>query len=117
MISGKIWGQTQSIESNNSLELHRIEVLAGGVCSKHRHQHKFNGFFVESGRLLIRVWKNDYDLVDVTVLTAGQYTRVAPGEFHQFEAQEDTVAFEIYWCEFPHDDIQRETVGRLDCDD
>jgi len=24
---------------------------------------------------------------------------------------EDTVAFELYWAEFNHDDIQRETVG------
>ena len=27
------------------------------------------------------------------------------------EAVEDTVAFELYWAEFDHEDIERETVG------
>jgi quercetin dioxygenase-like cupin family protein len=49
--------------------------------------------------------------VDETLLKAGQYTKVAPGEYHQFEAVTDCVAFELYWAEFDHDDIARETVG------
>jgi mannose-6-phosphate isomerase-like protein (cupin superfamily) len=110
MIAGKIWGSTQNIEANASLEFHRIDIVKGGTCSKHIHKHKWNGFFVESGKLKISVWKS-YDLVDVTILTAGQYTKVAPGEFHQFEALEPTIAFEIYWTEFNHDDIERDTVG------
>lgn len=111
MKQGKIWGTTELLEANGVLELHRIETHTGGVCSKHKHNHKWNGFFVEQGRLLIRVWKNNYDLVDETVLEAGDYTKVAPGEYHQFEALENTVAFEIYWAEFDHDDISRETAG------
>jgi hypothetical protein len=39
------------------------------------------------------------------------YTKVAPGEYHQFEALKDTVAYELYWAQFDHDDIERETVG------
>jgi mannose-6-phosphate isomerase-like protein (cupin superfamily) len=74
MKSSKIWGLTSLIEANSSLEFHRIEVITGGVCSKHIHKYKWNGFFVESGKLLVRVWKNDCDLIDETVLTAGQYT-------------------------------------------
>lgn len=31
MIAGKIWGQTEQIESNGALEFHRIEVNKGGV--------------------------------------------------------------------------------------
>ena len=111
MKAGKVWGVTELLEANGVLEFHRIEAVAGGVCSKHTHQYKWNGFFVESGKMLIRVWKNNYDLVDETILGPGQYTKVGPGEFHQFEALEDTVAFELYWAEFNHDDIERETVG------
>jgi mannose-6-phosphate isomerase-like protein (cupin superfamily) len=115
MLAGKIWGTTKLLESNSSLEFHRITVVAGARCSQHLHQHKWNGFFVESGSLLIRVWRNDYDLVDETVLTAGEYTRVAPGEYHQFEALADTVAFEIYWTDsVQSDDIVRRTVGSAD---
>jgi len=111
MIQSKIWGDTFLIEANPSLEFHRIKIKAGGVCSKHIHKQKWNGFFVESGKLKVRVWKNT--LIDETILTAGQYTKVKPGEYHQFEALENTVAFEIYWAELNHEDIQRETVGYI----
>ena len=113
MKAGKIWGQTEMIHANGVLEFHRIEFKKDIACSKHRHKYKWNGFFVETGKLIIRVWKNNYDLVDETILTAGQYTKVAPGEYHQFEAVSDCIAFELYWAEFDHSDIERETVGTI----
>jgi quercetin dioxygenase-like cupin family protein len=113
MKSGKIWGKTELIESNGLFEFHRIEAQKGGTCSKHLHKFKWNGFFVESGKLLIRAWKEDYTLVDETILIAGEYTKVPPGEYHQFEALEDTVAYELYWAELNHNDIVRESVGEL----
>jgi mannose-6-phosphate isomerase-like protein (cupin superfamily) len=111
MKAGKAWGLTQCLESNSVLEFHRIEVSQGGYCSKHRHVHKWNGFFVESGSLLIRVWQQDYQLVDETILGNGEYTKVAPGLTHQFEALSDVVAFEVYWTQMPEVDIVRESVG------
>ena len=111
MKAGKVWGVTELLEANGVLEFHRIEAKAGGVCSKHKHKYKWNGFFVESGSLAIRVWKNNYDLVDETIIKAGEYTKVAPGEYHQFEGIQDTKAFELYCTEFDHADIERETVG------
>lgn len=109
--AGKTWGNTRTIFSNHVLELHRIEINKGGFCSKHKHNWKWNGFYVEQGELLIRVWKNDYDLTDETILRPGDFTQVKPGEFHQFEAIKETVAFELYFAEFNHGDIVRETVG------
>jgi len=111
MKAGKVWGSTELIEANNALEFHRIKLNKGGVCSKHKHSFKWNGFFIESGIVKIKVWQNDYDLVDETILVAGQWTKVKPGLYHQFECMEDAVGFEVYWAEFSHDDIQRETVG------
>ena len=114
-IAGKIWGQTELVEANDSLEFHRIETVKGGICSKHKHDFKTNGFFLESGKLLIRVWQNDYDLVDETILNTGDYTKVKPGVYHQFEALEDSVAFELYWAPpLQHHDIVRESVGYID---
>ena len=113
MKAGKVWGLTEQIEMNGVLEFHRIEMNKGGVCSKHLHEFKWNGFYVESGRMLIRVWQNDYDLVDETILNSGDFMSVAPGEYHQFEALDDCIAFELYYAHFDHDDIQRETVGEL----
>jgi quercetin dioxygenase-like cupin family protein len=111
MIAGKVWGFTELIESNGSLEFHRIMATAGGVCSKHIHEFKWNGFFVTSGKLLIRVWQTDYDLVDETILGPGEYTKVKPGVYHQFECLEDCEAFELYWAEFSGNDIVRENSG------
>ena len=111
MIAGKVWGTTELVERNGVLEFHRIETKAGGVCSVHLHEFKWNGFFVESGKLLIRVWQNDYDLVDETILGPGEYTKVKPGVKHQFECLEDSIAYELYWAEFPEKDIVRDSVG------
>ena len=112
MIAGKVWGQTELIHANGVLEFHRIDFKVGGVCSKHKHQFKWNGFYVMSGRMKVSVWQKDQqDLVDETILGPGDFTRVKPGYMHQFEGIEDGVAFELYWAEFNHDDIQRETVG------
>ena len=110
-IAGKVWGQTELVHANGVLEFHRIEYKAKGTCSKHKHEFKWNGFFVESGEMIVRVWQNDYDLVDETILSKGEWTTVKPGEYHQFEAVSDGEALELYWAEFDHNDIERETVG------
>jgi len=111
--AGKIWGSTELIHANGVLEFHRIDFKAGGVCSKHKHEFKWNGFYVVNGKMKIKVWQKDYDLIDETVLGPGDFTRVKPGLLHSFEGIEDGVAFELYWAEFNHDDIQRETVGHF----
>jgi mannose-6-phosphate isomerase-like protein (cupin superfamily) len=111
MKAGKVWGQTEMIHANGVLEFHRIETKAGGECSKHCHEFKWNGFFVESGHMIIRAWKNDYDLVDDTHLFAGDFCQIKPGEYHSFISVTDCVAFELYWAEFNHNDIKRENVG------
>jgi quercetin dioxygenase-like cupin family protein len=112
--SGKIWGQTELIHANGVLEFHKIDFKAGGVCSKHKHNFKWNGFYVVSGRMKIKVWQKDQqDLIDETILGPGDFTKVKPGYYHLFEGLEDGVAFELYWAEFNHDDIQRENVGHF----
>jgi len=111
MIAGKVWGSTELVEANSTLEFHRIEMIAGGVCSKHMHEFKWNGFYIASGKMIVRVWQNDYDLVDETTLLPGDYTKVKPGLYHQFECLESGTAFELYWAEFNHQDIIRETHG------
>ena len=74
MKSGKIWGQTELIHANGVLEFHRIEFKEGYKCSEHAHAHKWNGFYVESGRMLVRVWQDEDQegLVDETILYSGK---------------------------------------------
>ena len=113
-IQGKVWGSTQPIFLKNNVEIHRIETNKGGYCSKHKHEHKYNAFLVEKGKLKITTWKNDYDLIDVTIVEAGQITTCKPQEYHMFEALEDSVAYEIYWVELLERDIVRENHGGAD---
>ena len=113
-IQGKVWGTTQPIFLKNNVEIHRIETNKGGYCSKNKHEHKYNAFLVEKGKLKITTWKNDYDLVDVTIVEAGQITTCTPQEYHMFEALEDSVAYEIYWVEILERDIVRENHGGMD---
>ena len=51
MKAGKIWGQTELIHANGVLEFHRIEYKKNVACSIHKHKFKWNGFFVESGKM------------------------------------------------------------------
>jgi mannose-6-phosphate isomerase-like protein (cupin superfamily) len=114
MKSGKIWGQTELLLSHPSFEIHRIETKEGGFCSKHLHKHRYNAFYVESGAILIRVWKNDYDLCDETKLLTGEIMSVSPGEYHQFESLLDSIVYEIYYGPtLDQSDIVRETVGGM----
>jgi quercetin dioxygenase-like cupin family protein len=105
---GKIWGSAQNLFFKNNVEINRIQINKNGYCSKHKHEHKYNMFFIERGKLKIKVWKNDYYLVDETILETQQSNIVNPGEYHTFEALEDTIAYEIYWTELSDQDIIRE---------
>lgn len=107
--SGKVWGKTEEVFKNASLEFHRIAFKGGYQCSEHRHQTKSNGFFVESGKMMVRCWNGD--LIDETILGPGDFTQVKAGVYHQFVGLEDGIAFELYWAEFSHDDIERRTTG------
>ena len=110
---GKIWGTTGELFRCNNVIVSKIVIKAGGTCSRHKHSSKFNYFFVEHGELLITVWKNDYDLVDKTLLGPGESCTVSPGEFHSFTATVDTEALEIYWVEISNDDIIRDGCGSM----
>jgi len=114
-ISGKVWGHTSRLFSKNNVELYRIWGKKGGKSSMHRHVSKISLFFVEKGKLKVVVEKNDYNLVDETILTAGQQMTIRPEEYHRFEVLEnDTVAYEIYWVEIDSNDIQRKDCGSID---
>jgi len=108
---GKVWGQTELLLETPFVEFHRIDIKAGGFCSLHKHSYKHNAFYVVEGELEIEVHKNDYDLVDTTLLKAGDITICKPNEYHRFRALTDVVCFEVYYPEPLSADIQRKDVG------
>lgn len=110
---GKVWGTTQKIFSNDNVSIHRINILSGGQCSKHKHLYKHNMFFVEKGKLKIDIWQNDYDLIDSTILAYGESITVEPNLYHIFTALEETIAYEIYYSKIDDKDIIRKNIGKI----
>ena len=111
IIQGKVWGKVFPIFEKNNVQINRIEARKGTFCSEHKHDHNFNMFFVESGKIKIKTWKNNYNLIDEIILTNLQATIVEPSEFHSFESIEDSIVYEIYWVTLNNNDIIRRTVG------
>ena len=111
---GKVWGTTQELFACDNVEVHRIEVRAGGYCSSHYHAHKHNLFYVESGTLDITVTQHD-GTADKTRLSEGEMCEVPPMLVHQFEAIRETVALEIYYVEPLEisEDIVRRSAGGI----
>ncbi len=103
---GKVWGTTQLLFAHNSVECHLIAAKAGGYSSKHRHDYKWNRFVLLHGKLIVRIFQED-GTVDETILNPGQVTDVPPGVLHQFEAELDCEALELYWVVLDAADIDR----------
>lgn len=112
--SGKCWGETVDIETNPFVSFHRAVINHGFCCSRHDHSGRANLFFVESGRIRIRVYQPN-GIEDETILAAGETTTVPAGLDHRFEALADSVVFELYWPRMMTEpDINRiDTGGRM----
>jgi len=114
-ISGKVWGCTSKLFSKNNVEIFRIVGKTGGKSSMHKHSHKYSMFFVEKGRIKVVIEKNDYDLVDETILEPHQSMTIKPEEYHRFEVLDnDSICYEIYWTELDTNDIIRRDCGSLE---
>jgi len=112
MKSGKIWGETNLVFSNNNVQINQIHIKKGGRCSKHMHNHKNNIFFIQSGELLIEQWTKE-GLVDSTILKTEDKMEISSQVFHRFTALADTMALEIYYQDIEDDDIIREDTGSM----
>lgn len=113
MKQGKAWGTTRLLFSTPFMEVHRISVKEHGFCSVHRHEHKWNGFYVEWGQLVVKVWQPS-GLLDETLLGPGDHMQVPPGVDHQFLALgEPVTAFEVYWVGPLAEDIVRRSQGGI----
>lgn len=110
---GKVWGSTEPLIVNDRVEIHRINIKAEAQCSEHRHASRYNAFYVLRGWVTITVWKGDTGLKDTIMLDEGEMTTVAPGDWHQFFAHEDSALLEIYYpADFTPQDIERRTKGQ-----
>jgi len=115
MKQGKVWGMTEALLVTPMIEVHKIVIHSDAYCSMHKHEFKWNMFYLLYGELEIHVRKNDYDLTDMTMLqNPGDFTCVAPNEYHRFNTNHlPAAALEIYYLESISKDIIRETVGGI----
>ncbi len=112
MRQGKNWGYTTEFFRNAMVSAHHLEINEGGFCSEHRHEHKYNLFYVLTGVLELTIWR-DGKLRDVTKLEAGQSTAIPPGFYHKFKAKTKCEAIEMYQVLLIEPDIKRRTVGGI----
>lgn len=106
----KVWGDTSKIFCKNNVEIHRLNINAGGYCSIHHHNFKYNQFFVESGEIDVVIFR-DNGITETTTLRPNEQSTVPPKMKHQFKAIKDSVVYEIYWVALEGEDIVRQTVG------
>ena len=95
----KAWGHSTTIFIGCSCEVQRIDVVARGYCSRHKHLQRHNLFYVEAGELILHIFGSNADGGVEVVLGAGDQHIVAPNVEHMFENRcaTATVAYEIYW--------------------
>ena len=110
MRQGKNWGYTTEFFRNAMVSAHHLEIKKGGYCSEHRHQHKYNVFYVISGKLELTIWR-DAQETDMTVIGPGQATAISPGFYHKFKAITECNAIEMYQILLIEPDIDRRTEG------
>lgn len=109
---GKCWGVTELLQKTPTIEVHRLAIEPNSRCSMHKHLYKHNSFYVATGRLFIETEKNAYALTDVTELGPGDFTTVAPNEFHRFVTKDEgCTGIEFYFTEPLSEDIIRKDVG------
>ena len=119
MRQGKNWGYTTEFFRNAMVSTHHLEIKKDGYCSEHKHEHKFNVFYVISGKLEVIIYRENPkhtmmpDIEDMTVLTEGQTTAIPPGFWHRFRALEDTECIEVYQVLLVGEDIERRAEGGI----
>jgi len=115
MIESKVWGTTLCVSKNALSEVHYLEIVSGGYCSEHRHVKKWNKFIVTDGLLKVTIFNTkDFGPDMCYIIGPGESLDVKPGDFHRFDALEDTNCIEVYWVEdVLSTDIERRTQGGL----
>ncbi len=96
--AGKVWGETKALIRTPFFEAHELWVNRNSFCSTHRHEMRYNAFYVLEGMLCIEVRQSAYNLVDRTVLLSGDVMEVAPGLYHRFYTEEiEARCLEFYY--------------------
>lgn len=79
----------------------------GKKCSFHYHEEKHETFYLQSGKMLLRVgFTDEYDYTQEFLLTPGDTYEIPVGLRHQMFALENSELFEFSTQHFEHDSIR-----------
>ena len=102
----KTWGEKNNIFENDTCEVSVLHLEPFQRCSWHRHESKYNLFYVQKGRLILKLEDGE------TEVLPGQIFTTVPGEFHEFQTRElETICIEVMYVQYDKEDIVRTTVG------
>ena len=102
----KTWGRKTNLRRDTNSETSFLEIKPWQRCSWHKHQTKFNLFFVIRGILYIKTIDGVAE-----VLPGGVHT-TSPLEFHEFQTREEGAEIvEIMYVEYDPEDIDRRNIG------
>jgi len=102
----KTWGQKWAIFKNDTCETSVLYLNPGQRCSWHKHQSKYNMFFVVAGDINV---KHEWG---TTHVAQGQTFTTAPGEWHEFQTiNVPATIIEVMYVQYNDDDIERKTLG------
>ena len=100
------WGEKLNIFCNDLCEVSILELVPNQRCSWHKHNAKYNLFYVLEGELFIKTDKG------ISRLKEGEFFTTRPLEMHEFQtASQYTKIMEIMYVKYDPEDIQRETLG------
>lgn len=106
----KIWGERVLLRKDSTHANSLLTIEPGMECSWHRHQSKYNLFYIISGKVSIVTEEVGLGKQE-TVLTAGQCFTTKPGQWHKFAAHELSLVIEEMYVEYSEGDIERQTTG------
>jgi mannose-6-phosphate isomerase-like protein (cupin superfamily) len=101
------WGKWTRLYADEQVELRLLEVVEGGYCTLHYHEHQANVFFVLQGKLLVQFYarQESGDILRAEHSCHGQAgpgmcgpsTTVPAGAewIHRFHAKTPVVAYEL----------------------
>jgi len=106
----KTWGEKWNLFRNDLCEVSLLYLKPNRRCSYHKHQTKFNLFFVVTGKLFIKM--HDGVEVGITEVLARQSFTTRPLEPHEFQTKKSpAIVIEIMYVKYDPKDIEREDQG------
>jgi mannose-6-phosphate isomerase-like protein (cupin superfamily) len=94
-----MWIANSALYCGKILQFHK-----GKRCSLHYHKVKTESFYLESGRLLIRVMRSpESEAIEQFEMSQGTCMDIPPGLVHQMEALEDAELIEFSTQHFESD--------------